>query len=40
MKKNRLMTVFLVIALLFVLVLALFPILYPLMSSFRTDQEI
>lgn len=40
MRKKSWKTVLLIITLLVILVLALFPILYPLMSSFRTDKEI
>jgi multiple sugar transport system permease protein len=39
-RKKSWKTVLLIITLLVILVLALFPILYPLMSSFRTDKEI
>ncbi len=39
-KKRLISKILLIAALLFVAAVALFPILYPLMSSFRTDQEI
>jgi len=41
MQKNKKMNrAFLIMALLLISIIALFPVLYPLMSSFRTDQEI